>query len=415
MQAWMHDVPKAIIESKSYLRNAIPDLADRFAKIDHYISEEVAAVKAEQAAGGAVPELSFKDIQAGKVTEAQRAHIRRRGCLVIRGVFDVEQIHQWNDQIAHYIEDNDYIGKSKSKVGLDKYFSTLQSGAPQIFSLYWSKPQMQARQHPHLAQTRSFLNHLWDFKGPHGDVFHPDRECTYADRIRRRAPGAVSLGLSPHADAGSVERWCDPTFHEVYKEVYFGDVMQYQAFKAYGRDKTHEIPSPAVCSLFRTFQGWTALSRQGPGDGTLKLVPIANSMAWILLRALQEDVPADDLCDAKGGRALSASQKWHAKLLDAEVSIPMVEPGDTVWWHPDMIHSVEDEHKGLGYSNVIYIGSAPYCEKNAGFQKKQMAAFEAGLSCPDFAAENYEVDFLDRAQKSDLSELGLKQMGYLPW
>jgi len=31
----------------------------------------------------------------------------------------------------------------------------------------------------------------------------------------------------------------------------------------------------------------------------------------------------------------------------------------------------------------------------------------------DFAAENYEIDFTDRYEKSNLSALGLKQMGYL--
>ena len=36
-----------------------------------------------------------------------------------------------------------------------------------------------------------------------------------------------------------------------------------------------------ICSAFRTFQGWTALTRQGPGDGTLKLVPARDiTSAW---------------------------------------------------------------------------------------------------------------------------------------
>jgi len=246
-------------------------------------------------------------------------------------------------------------------------------------------------------------------------VFDPDRECTYADRLRRRAPGAASLGLSPHADAGSVERWCEPTFHAVYREVFFGDVLAYDPFQAQGRDQTHEIPSPAVASVFRTFQGWTALSRQGPGDGTLKLVPIAKGMAWMLLRALLDDVPADDLCGAQPGRALSASAQWHATLLEGEVSIPVVEPGDTVWWHSDTIHSVEDQHRGSGYSNVIYIGAAPYCAKNAAFLPKQAEAFLQGRSSPDFAAENYELGFAGRATEADLSALGKRQMGLQPW
>ena len=47
---------------------------------------------------------------------------------------------------------------------------------------------------------------MWRYEG----VFDPDRECTYADRVRRRQPGDKTLGLSPHMDAGTVERWIDP-------------------------------------------------------------------------------------------------------------------------------------------------------------------------------------------------------------
>ena len=111
--------------------------------------------------------------------------------------------------------------------------------------------------------------------------------------------------------------------------------------------------------MFRTFQGWTALTSQGPGEGTLQLIPIARGMAWILLRALQHDVSEDDLCGAKAGRALSILPDYHQLLLNALVPIPKVQPGDTVWWHPDVIHAVEDHHQGSDYSNVMYIGAAP--------------------------------------------------------
>ena len=65
----------------------------------------------------------------------------------------------------------------------------------------------------------------------------------------------------------------------------------FDPFSAKYRDQTKEIESPAVSHVFRTFQGWTALTKQGPSDGTLKLIPIAKGMAYILVRALQDDVP----------------------------------------------------------------------------------------------------------------------------
>ncbi len=415
MEAWMNDVPRAVVESQRELRASIPDLAGRYRKLSEALLDEVAAVRAEQAAGGAVPELAYADVAAGRVSAAQRAHIKRRGCVVIRGVYDPKQVEDWNAEIIRYIDDNHYLQRAKEKAGIDKYFSTLASGAPQIFGLYWSRPQMMARQGEPQAVTRAFLNRLWTFEKGGVAYFDPDRQANYADRVRRRQPGDTTLGLSPHSDGGSVERWCEPTFRTMYREVIEGDPFKFDPYDASGRTQTREIPSPAVCSAFRTFQGWTALSKQGPGDGTLKLVPIAQTMPWMLLRALQPDVPEGDLCGAKPGRALGASPEWHADLLGALVSIPTVNPGDTVWWHSDVIHAVEDRHNGSGYSNVIYISAAPWCDKNAEFLKRQAPAFLEGRSSPDFAPEDYEVDFIGRAKAEDLSPLGQMQMGLRPW
>jgi hypothetical protein len=415
MEAWMNDVPAAVRASQRQLRRDVRDLPGRFARLGEALEAEVAAIRAEQAQGGAVPELLFKDVAAGKVTAAQIAHIKRRGCVVVRRVFDPDLVGGWNEAIVRYIDEVQYLQRMPQKAGLDKYFSALGASRPQIYSLYWSLPQMQARQHADMAATRAWLNRLWTFEKNGTRYFDPDRQFNYADRIRRREPGDSTLGLSPHSDGGSVERWCEPTFRHVYREVFDGDPLAFDPFDAEGRTATREIPSPAVCSAFRTFQGWTALTRQGPGDGTLKLVPIAKTTPWMLLRALQPDVPEGDLCGAQPGRALGASPQWHAPLLAGLVSIPQVEPGDTVWWHSDVIHAVEDQHAGSGYSNVIYIGAAPWCGKNAAFAQRQAAAFLEGRSSPDFAPEDYELGFEGRAREENLSPLGRMQMGLREW
>ncbi|MDZ7858949.1 YbiU family protein [Sphaerotilus sp.] len=419
MEAWMHDIPAAVRASQQRLRAEVPDLAGRYVRLTEALNDEVAAIRHEMASGHAVPEIAYADLAAGRVSPADIARVHRRGCAVIRSVFDPAQIAEWNDEVVRYIDEVGYLLRMKDKAGLDKYFSALAAGRPQIFSLFWSKPQMQARQHPNMATTRAWLNRLWTFEktGPDGQItrfFDPDRQFNYADRIRRREAGDATLGLSPHSDGGSVERWCEPSFRHLYRDVLQGDPFAFDPFDGEGRTQTKEIPSPAVCSAFRTFQGWTALTRQGPGDGTLKLVPIARTMPWMLLRALQPDVPEGDLCGAQPGRALGASEQWHPELLAGLVSIPEVQPGDTVWWHSDIIHAVEDHHHGSGYSNVIYIGAAPWCDKNARFAERQTAAFLAGRSSPDFAPEDYELDFPGRATPADLSPLGLQQMGLAP-
>lgn len=415
MEAWMNDVPAAVRATQQRLRAEVDNLAGRHRILTEALNDEVSAVRAEQAAGGAVPQIAFADVAAASVSAETVARIKRRGCVVIRGVFDRAQVEGWNEQAIRYIDAVRYLERMQDKAGLDQYFSTLVASRPQIYSLYWSKPQMQARQHPNQATTRAWLNRLWTFEKNGVRYFDPDRQFNYADRIRRREPGDQTLGLSPHSDGGSVERWCEPSFRHVYREVFQGDPLAFDPFDAEGRTTTKEIPSPAVCSAFRTFQGWTALTRQGPGDGTLQLVPIAKTTPWMLTRALQPDVPDGDLCGAQPGRALGASQQWHPELLAGLVSIPQVEPGDTVWWHQDVIHAVEDHHRGSGYSNVIYIGAAPWCDKNAAFAARQAPAFLAGRSSPDFAPEDYELDFAGRALVSDLSELGLKQMGLKAW
>jgi len=107
---------------------------------------------------------------------------------------------------------------------------------------------------------------------------------------------------------------------------------------------------------------------------------------------------------------LSVNSTYHSLLLRGLVSIPKMNPGDTVWWHPDVVHAVEDRHLGKGYSNVVYVGSTPYCDKNLAYAKKQSIKFLEGKSPPDFAAEDYEITYKNRAKISDLTPLGKKQL-----
>lgn len=94
------------------------------------------------------------------------------------------------------------------------------------------------------------------------------------------------------------------------------------------------------------------------------------------------------------------------------VSIPEVQPGDTVFWHTDICHAVADKHAGTEYASVIYIGSAPDCAKNRAYLPRQRDAFLAGRSAPDFAPMDFEVDFEGRATEGDLTPLGRLQMGF---
>ncbi len=49
------------------------------------------------------------------------------------------------------------------------------------------------------------------------------------------------------------------------------------------------------------------------------------------------------------------SNEYHKDLLEGLVSIQEVKPGDTVWWHPEVVHAVADKHTGKNYSNVMLL------------------------------------------------------------
>ncbi|SAK57379.1 DUF1479 domain-containing protein [Caballeronia ptereochthonis] len=408
----IQDLPAAIRAVKKQLREGLPRYKEVFQEVEAEIRRKVEAIAELRRRGEPViPELRYADIVARRVSEETIAAIKDRGACIVRGVFGPQRAAGWDEAIAGYVEGNRLDEKLAHRAE-DKYFGNLASSKPQIYGIYWSGPQVEARQSPELTQTRVFLNRLWKWQSEGRVHFDPDQVPVYADRLRRRPPGSASLGLSPHCDGGSVERWLDDNFRRVYRHVFSGDWRRYDAFDAAYRPEAREIPSPTVCSMFRTFQGWTALTPQGPGDGTLQLVPIANAMVYVLLRALQDDVADDDLCGAMPGRALSISPTWHAPLHEALSSIPLMQAGDTVFWHSDVIHAVEDEHRGKGYSNVMYIAAAPGCAKNDEYLKRQLPAFLDGESPPDFPADNFETDFVGRGTEASLTTLGKRQLGF---
>jgi hypothetical protein len=410
----IENLAEDIRATRKALRAALPNYAEVFRQVEAEMRQRVDEIVKERESGQpVVPVIHYSDIQAGFVPAAMIAKIKTRGACVVRGTFTPEQATEWDKEIATYVEENGLDAKL-ANAAEDKYFGTLTSAKPQIYGIYWSRPQVLARQAESLTQVRVFMNKLWKAESEGLRHFNPDETPAYADRIRRRPPGSASLGLSPHVDGGSVERWLDANFRKVYRHVFSGNWHNYDAYDAAYRPDAGEVVSPAVCSMFRTFQGWTALTRQGSGDGTLQLIPIANAMMYVLLRALQDDVPDDELCGAAPGRALSINPQYHGLLIEALSSIPLMEPGDSVFWHSDVVHAVENEHKGAGYSNVMYISSTPGCAKNSAYLARQAPTFLSGKTPPDFAADDFEVDFKGRGTLADLTPLGRSQLGLPP-
>ena len=405
--------PKAAIRQlKRELRAQIGDVQAVFDTLSNKIAARVAEISSLKKHGESVwPVIPFDSLKNGTVSDAQREEVKRRGCAVIKGHFPREQALAWDNAMLDYLDLNRFDEVYKGPG--DNFFGTLSASRPEIYPIYWSPSQMQARQSGEMAQVQSFLNRLWTFESNGKQWFDPDVSVIYPDRIRRRPPGTTSKGLGAHTDSGALERWLLPAYQQVFARVFDGNVEKYDPWNAAHRTEVEEytVDNTTKCSVFRTFQGWTALSDMIPGQGLLHVVPIPEAMAYILLRPLLDDVPEDELCGVAPGRVLPVSEKWHPLLIEALTSIPALEAGDSVWWHCDVIHSVAPVDNQQGWGNVMYIPAAPMCEKNLAYAKKVKEALETGASPGDFPREDYEKTWQDRFTVNDLNIHGKRALG----
>lgn len=138
------------------------------------------------------------------------------------------------------------------------------------------------------------------------------------------------------------------------------------------------LPTRNQCTIFRPWQGWTALSDTRSSEGTLRVLPFVKlSTAYIILRPFfKPRSGAENSLEAKDwelnldgtefpGSSMGKAQELrsethpHLRLNETVVSIDRVQPGDQVYWHCDGVHAVEAEHTGSGDSSVFYIPAAP--------------------------------------------------------
>jgi hypothetical protein len=364
------------------------------------VTREVARVVEEQAsAGGAVPTVDVADLAAGAVADETVQAVRRRGCVVVRGTFERAEAEDWDREIAEYLAVNRF----------EERYAALEperaATGSRIWGIYWSKPQVRARQHERMTTVRRFLNGFWAHESDGTTWFDPANDIGYPDRLRRRAPGVPSVGLRPHVDAPSSGGWRIPENRRVFRHVLAGEPERYDPWDAAHRT-TFDVDSPAPSSVFRTFQGWTALSEMQPDDGVLHIVPIPDAIAYLLLAGIAGELGLLGVPEPAPRRVTADDV-----LLPALVPIPAVEPGDTVWWHGDLVHSVGDASNHERWGNVMYVGAAPPCERNDRYASTMLDRFVRGASPVDFPPEDHEVDFVGRAGLADLDAEGRRRFG----
>ncbi len=377
------------------------DVADLLAHTRALVRDEIDDVLARRSTfEPVIPTIEFDELDS--LDDADRVEIRRRGCVVVRNTFERAEAEAWDHEIGRYLETNRF-----NEVFAARHPEAVEDGS-RIWGIYWSKPQVRNRQHTRMVAVRRFLGSFWNVDDPAESGFDPDHDIAYPDRLRRRAPGVTARGLRPHCDAPAAGGWRVPENHLVFAEVLAGHPERYDPF-----DATHRIavngPSPVSCTAFRTFQGWTALSEMHPTDGVLHLAPVPTAMAYLLVAGIAGELGLD-------GEPTPAPRRSGADdlLVPALTPIPLVEPGDTVWWHGDVVHSVGEATNDSRWGNVMYAGASPRCPRNEAYRSSMLDRFERGLSPLDFPDEHFEVDFVGRATVADLDRIGREQFGLDP-
>ena len=407
------DIPGAIREIKSAIRSLIESsgrsVDEAMEILEQRIALRVEKIKEARARGEQIwPEIDYVDIAAGNVSPEKIDLVSQRGCVVIRGHFEREQALAWDQDIVNYVESNHFFENYRGSG--DDFFGSVGS-RPEIYPIYWSHAQMEARQSDRMAKVQGFLNSFWRSDSMSEKWFDPHRDSLYPDRIRRRPEGADSAGLGTHIDTGTLDLWMTKSYQNVFRHVFTGSVEAYDPWDAAFRTSGPQYPGTTMCSAFRTFQGWTALSDMDHDQGVLHTIPIPEVMAYLMLRPLMSDIDEDDMCGVMVSSVFPVTDKFHELPLEALSGIPSVRAGDSVWWHCDLVHGVAPVYDQKGWGNVMYIPAAPWCPRNRDYAPSAFESFLTGSSPSDFPAEHYEREWANRFQVEELNDTGRRGFG----
>jgi len=84
-----------------------------------------------------------------------------------------------------------------------------------------------------------------------------------------------------------LSRWADPQYRKVYSKIFSGFPEEHELFDMTTRKDAKQdfFGGRAHSSVLRAFQGWTALTEAGPGEGSLLIYPnLRYALAYMLLR-----------------------------------------------------------------------------------------------------------------------------------
>ncbi|KAL2270673.1 hypothetical protein VTJ83DRAFT_44 [Remersonia thermophila] len=285
----------------------------------------------------------------------------------------------------------------------------------------------------------------------------------------------TSSTVIAQVDNGSLERWEPDGYGRggTYEAVFRGEWEKYDPW-----DPTHRISATqdlyngyGVCSIFRMYQGMVALSTIEPG--LIRLLPSPKlATAYFLLRPFfspktraperREGPEWDAFLDpsnwtldreqstiihgAVPGHAQRLTELWHPHLhlRRTLVTIPTLQTGDYIVWHPDLAYHItsnpnvmasrapsppppgedaDDGPSGRPVSILVYVPAAPLTQNNALYLARQRKTFQRGHPSPDFdwtgSGLGSEATHVQRPTETYIAEVGgpaaLQSMGLAPF
>ncbi|RDA90851.1 hypothetical protein CP533_1544 [Ophiocordyceps camponoti-saundersi (nom. inval.)] len=277
-----------------------------------------------------------------------------------------------------------------------------------------------------------------------------------------------SAGVVAQVDNGSLERWEPDGYGRcgTYDRIFQGCWEQYDPWQCASRvGATIDLYNGyGSCSIFRMFQGLLALSTTEPG--MLRLLPSPRlATAYYLLRPffsprrpaptsprpgpdwdayldpsnweLQSE-PDTIIHGAVPGHAQRLTERWHPHLhlRSSLVTLPTLQPGDYIFWHPDLPYHFSNNDAAVvaaaaaassppspyPVSMLLYVPAAPLTQTNALYLARQRKAFRRGHPGPDFDTLGRGIVAEDpdlRPGDEEIARVGgvdaLRAMGLAPW
>ncbi|KAL1751390.1 hypothetical protein FB107DRAFT_266625 [Schizophyllum commune] len=422
-QDFTSDLPPQFSALKKEIADSIPDFESKATRAWGEVIAELATVTEEVTKKGSsyIPEVEFSELE--KLSKEDIYKIKRIGSVVIHNIVPDEDARKWKTDLDEFVKTNPDVGGFPED---DKQF----------FELFWTKSQVRARAHPRMLAVTTWLNNIFHIDATEGvDLNTP---LSYADRFRIRHPGGSWTRFPPHVDGGAIERWQDEKFRACFADVLSGEWRKHDPYdlkdRLYAKASLYGRPNQPwlkVLVVLRTFQGWLAMTY-----GTLRVFPdILLSNCYIILRPFFKPLvepTSPEALDAKNWAFDISSANFpgifardggysgprptpyyhpHLALDKTMISIPAVKPGDAVFWHTDVIHSVEEDHVGTEDSAVMYIGAVPTTPGNLKYLERQKESFVNGVAPPDYL-KTYESNFIGIGKEEDVTGTeGRRAMG----